>query len=131
MKRRPRFLLPVILGHCFALSIFQHMKSYGIKVGRSYTFMSDPDNANKVLGGTPPTRRRLAFHATRRALLDSGSSRVVHPVAKGRIPAVSLIVAAEGIPVSGYASKLLNRADAAEGTMAFQFEKPPAFYFKP
>ena len=40
-------------------------------------------------------------------------------------------MAAEEIPVSGYVSKLLNRADAAEGTMAFQFEKPPGFDFKP
>ena len=38
---------------------------------------------------------------------------------------------AEEIPVSAYASKFLNRADAAEGTMAFQFEKPPGFDFKP
>jgi predicted ferric reductase len=44
---------------------------------------------------------------------------------------VSLIVAAEEIPVSAYASKLLNRADICEGTMAFQFEKPPGFDFKP
>ena len=40
-------------------------------------------------------------------------------------------MAAEEIPVSAYASKLLNRADVAEGTMAFQFEKPPGFDFKP
>jgi NAD(P)H-flavin reductase len=40
-------------------------------------------------------------------------------------------VAAEEIPVSAYASKLLNRADTAEGTMAFRFEKPPGFDFKP
>jgi len=39
-------------------------------------------------------------------------------------------MAAEEIPVSAYASKLLNRADTAEGTMAFQFEKPPGFDFK-
>jgi ferredoxin-NADP reductase len=38
---------------------------------------------------------------------------------------------AEEMPVSAYASKLLNRADAAEGTMAFYFEKPPGFDFKP
>jgi ferredoxin-NADP reductase len=38
---------------------------------------------------------------------------------------------AEEIPVSAYSSKLLNRAGAAEGTMAFQFEKPPGFEFKP
>jgi ferredoxin-NADP reductase len=40
-------------------------------------------------------------------------------------------MAAEEIPVSAYASKLLNRADTAEGTMAFRFEKPPGFDFKP
>jgi len=40
-------------------------------------------------------------------------------------------MAAEEIPVSAYASKLLNRADLAEGTMAFHLEKPPGFYFKP
>jgi hypothetical protein len=31
-------------------------------------------------------------------------------------------MAAEEIPESAYSSRLLNRADAAEGTMAFQFE---------
>jgi ferredoxin-NADP reductase len=40
-------------------------------------------------------------------------------------------MAAEEIPVSAYTSRLLNRAEAAEGTMAFQFEKPPGFDFKP
>jgi ferredoxin-NADP reductase len=40
-------------------------------------------------------------------------------------------MAAEEIPVSAYASKLLNRAEVAEGTTAFQFEKPPGFDFKP
>ena len=40
-------------------------------------------------------------------------------------------MAAEEIPVSTYASKLLNRADAGEGTMAFHFERPPGFNFKP
>jgi hypothetical protein len=34
-------------------------------------------------------------------------------------------------PLVGYQSKLLNRVDAAEGTMAFQFEKPAGFDFKP
>src|SRR6266404_6212275 len=36
---------------------------------------------------------------------------------------------AEEIPVSAYASKLLNRVEVAEGTMAFHFEKPPGFDF--
>ena len=40
-------------------------------------------------------------------------------------------MAAEEIPVSAYTAKLLNRADAGEGTMAFQFERPPGFDFKP
>jgi ferredoxin-NADP reductase len=40
-------------------------------------------------------------------------------------------MAAEEIPVSAYASKLLNRVEVAEGTMAFQFEKPTGFDFKP
>jgi hypothetical protein len=39
-------------------------------------------------------------------------------------------MAAEEIPVSAYASKLLNRADVAEGTMAFHFERLPGFDFK-
>jgi hypothetical protein len=38
---------------------------------------------------------------------------------------------AEEIPVSAYASKLLNRVEVAEGTTAFQFERPPGFDFKP
>jgi len=40
-------------------------------------------------------------------------------------------MAAEEMAVSGYASRLLNRVEAAEGTMAFHFEKPPGFDFKP
>ena len=63
--------------------------------------------------------------------MDSGPPSFVRSVAKARIPAVSLFMAAEEIPVSAYASKLLNRADAGEGTMAFQFERPPGFDFKP
>ena len=39
---------------------------------------------------------------------------------------------AEEIPVSAaYASRLLNRVEVAEGTMAFHFEKPAGFAFKP
>jgi ferredoxin-NADP reductase len=34
-------------------------------------------------------------------------------------------------PLVGYQPKLLNRVEVAEGTMAFQFEKPPGFDFKP
>src|SRR5215510_2957462 len=40
-------------------------------------------------------------------------------------------MAAEEIPVSSYASMLLNRVEVAEGTIAFQFEKPTGFDFKP
>jgi ferredoxin-NADP reductase len=40
-------------------------------------------------------------------------------------------MAAEEIPVSAYTSRLLNRVEVAEGTMAFHFEKPPGFDFKP
>jgi ferredoxin-NADP reductase len=40
-------------------------------------------------------------------------------------------MATEEIPVPAYASKLLNRVEVAEGTMAFHFEKPPGFDFKP
>ena len=40
-------------------------------------------------------------------------------------------MAAEEIPVSAYASRLLNRVEVAEGTMAFHFEKPPGFDFNP
>jgi ferredoxin-NADP reductase len=40
-------------------------------------------------------------------------------------------MAGEEIPVVGYQPKLLNRVEVAEGTMAFQFETPPEFDFKP
>jgi ferredoxin-NADP reductase len=40
-------------------------------------------------------------------------------------------MAAEEIPVSAYASRLLNRVEIAEGTIAFHFEKPTGFDFKP
>ncbi|HMF02397.1 MAG TPA: FAD-dependent oxidoreductase, partial [Terriglobia bacterium] len=52
-------------------------------------------------------------------------------MAEGRIPAVNLNMPAEEIPVSAYASRLLNRVEVAEGTMAFHFEKPTGFDFKP
>jgi ferredoxin-NADP reductase len=35
------------------------------------------------------------------------------------------------IPLVGYQSKLLNRVEVAEGTMAFHFERPAGFDFKP
>jgi ferredoxin-NADP reductase len=41
------------------------------------------------------------------------------------------MMAAQEIPLLGYQPKLLNRVEVAEGTMAFQFEKPPGFDFKP
>jgi ferredoxin-NADP reductase len=40
-------------------------------------------------------------------------------------------MATQEIPLVGYQPKLLNRVEAAEGTMAFQFEKPTGFDFKP
>src|ERR1019366_10588445 len=39
-------------------------------------------------------------------------------------------MAANEIPIAGYGSKLLSRVEAAEGTMAFHFEKPFGFSFK-
>ena len=40
-------------------------------------------------------------------------------------------MATQEIPLPGYGPKLLNRVEVAEGTMAFHFEKPPGFDFKP
>jgi ferredoxin-NADP reductase len=40
-------------------------------------------------------------------------------------------MAAKEIPLAGYGPRLLNRVEVAEGTMAFHFEKPPHFDFKP
>ena len=40
-------------------------------------------------------------------------------------------MATEEIPIAGYAAKLLSRVEVAEGTMAFHFEKPSQFDFKP
>lgn len=40
-------------------------------------------------------------------------------------------MATKEIPMSGYRSKLLSRVEVAEGTMAFLFEKPSQFDFKP
>ncbi len=40
-------------------------------------------------------------------------------------------MAAQEIPQAGYRSKLLNRVEVAEGTMAFYFEKPPGYGFQP
>ena len=40
-------------------------------------------------------------------------------------------MATEEMPLVGYQPKLLNRVEVAEGTMAFRFEKPPGFDFKP
>jgi ferredoxin-NADP reductase len=39
-------------------------------------------------------------------------------------------MAAQEIPL-GYAAKLLNRVEVAEDTMAFHFERPPGFEFRP
>jgi hypothetical protein len=40
-------------------------------------------------------------------------------------------MAAGEVPIAGYQSKLLSRVEVAEGTMAFHFEKPAQFDFKP
>ena len=40
-------------------------------------------------------------------------------------------MATREIPLAGYESRLLSRVEVAEGTMAFQFEKPSQFDFKP
>ena len=40
-------------------------------------------------------------------------------------------MAASEIPIAAYQCKLLNRDEVAEGTMAFYFEKPSRFDFKP
>ena len=40
-------------------------------------------------------------------------------------------MAAKEIPLAGYGCKLLSRVEVAEGTMAFHFEKPSQFDFKP
>ena len=40
-------------------------------------------------------------------------------------------MAANEIPIAGYGPRLLGRFEIAEGTMAFHFEKPPHFDFKP
>jgi ferredoxin-NADP reductase len=40
-------------------------------------------------------------------------------------------VAAQESPPVGYRPKLLNRVEVAEGTMAFHFERPSGFDFKP
>ncbi len=40
-------------------------------------------------------------------------------------------MAAQEIPLAGYRPKLLTRVEVAEGTMAFHFEKPPGYDFKP
>ena len=40
-------------------------------------------------------------------------------------------MATKEFPISGYGAKLLSRAEVAEGTMAFYFEKPSQFDFTP
>ena len=40
-------------------------------------------------------------------------------------------MATREIPIPGCRSKLLSRVEVAEGTMAFHFEKPSQFDFKP
>jgi len=40
-------------------------------------------------------------------------------------------MAVRELPIASYRSKLLNRVDVAEGTVAFYFQKPPGFDFQP
>ncbi len=40
-------------------------------------------------------------------------------------------MAAQEIPLLGHRPKLLDKVEVAEGTMAFHFEKPPGFDFRP
>src|SRR3989475_2412568 len=40
-------------------------------------------------------------------------------------------MAANEIPIASYQCKMLNRVEVAEGTIAFHFEKPSRFDFKP
>jgi ferredoxin-NADP reductase len=40
-------------------------------------------------------------------------------------------MATKEVPIAGYGSKLLSRVEVAEGTMAFHFERPSQFDFKP
>ena len=40
-------------------------------------------------------------------------------------------MATEAVQMVGQTSKLMRREEVAEGTMAFHFEKPPGFAFKP
>jgi ferredoxin-NADP reductase len=40
-------------------------------------------------------------------------------------------MATQEVRLHGYPSKLLNRVEVAEGTMAFHFQKPPGFDFRP
>ena len=49
-----------------------------------------------------------------------------------RVEEVSVAtMAINEMPMSGYRSKLLSRVEVADGTMAFHFEKPLQFDFKP
>lgn len=41
------------------------------------------------------------------------------------------VMAANEIPMAGYQSRLLSRVEVAQDTMAFHFEKPAGFDFKP
>ena len=68
-----------------------------------------------------------------RTAICSTSSRTSDPrTISGRSkPVEEIIMAAQEIPLVGYQPKLLNRVEVAEGTMAFHFEKPPGFDFKP
>jgi len=61
-----------------------HMLAHGVRLD-GCTFMSEPDNANRVLRALSPDDNHP--HAARPALLDTRSARVVRQVAKKRLPA--------------------------------------------
>jgi hypothetical protein len=58
-----------------------HMAWHGIKLD-DYTFLSDPDNADKVLGVLLPQEGDPPSMPPGGAVLDSGPARVIHPMAE-------------------------------------------------
>jgi hypothetical protein len=89
-ERMPKVSFAGDIRPLFRAVDISHTKAHGIKLD-DYTFMSNPDNANKVLATLSPHDDHHPSLPTRRALLDTRSARVVRPMAEGRIPALSLI----------------------------------------
>src|SRR5262249_44647854 len=108
---------------CRAVDI-SHMKSHGIKLD-DHTFMSNPDNANKVLRALSPHDGHPPSMPPGGALLDRGSARVVRPVAEGRIPAVSLIMATQEIPlVAFHPHARIKRFPSPRGASTIKIDRP-------